>query len=72
VGRGLEEFGAFPLEIDTEGYNRLLHILGVVKNDTWELFLDMHKYNPYAEEARSRLLKAMNRINALLAGRTET
>ena len=33
VGRSLSEFGAKNLDIDTDGYKRLLHILGVVQND---------------------------------------
>lgn len=63
IGRSLAEFGAPPLDIDTEGYKRLLHILGVVRNDTWQLFEDMHHYNPYAGEKRQAFIKAMARIN---------
>jgi prephenate dehydrogenase len=66
IGRSLAEFGAQPLDIDTEGYKRLLHILGVVGNDTWQLFEDMHRYNPYAREKRRTFLKAMERIEARL------
>ncbi|MFC1857491.1 prephenate dehydrogenase/arogenate dehydrogenase family protein [Thermodesulfobacteriota bacterium] len=62
IGRSLAEFGADKLEIDTEGYNRLLHILGVVEHDTWQLFMDMHKYNPYAKEKRVAFMNAMKRI----------
>lgn len=36
IGRSLEEYGAREFIIDTEGYKRLLHILGVVTHDTWE------------------------------------
>lgn len=67
VGRTLAAFGAAPLDIDTEGYKRLLHILGVTQHDTWELFLDMHKYNPYAGGVRRRFMDAMSEINDLLS-----
>ena len=50
IGRALAEFGARPQQIDTEGYKRLLHILEVVENDTWQLFEDMNRYNPYKEK----------------------
>lgn len=70
IGRTLSEFGAEPLDIDTEGYKRLLHILGVVSNDTWQLFEDMHHFNPYAREKRRDFLKAMMKIDAHLE-RTE-
>jgi len=63
IGRSLSAFGAQPLDIDTEGYKRLLHILGVVQNDTWQLFEDMHHYNPYAREKRKAFIKAMQDID---------
>jgi prephenate dehydrogenase len=59
IGRSLAGMGAKPQDIDTEGYKRLLHILAVVENDSWQLFEDMHRYNPYAEEARRGFRKAM-------------
>ena len=63
IGRTLSEFGAAPLEIDSEGYKRLLHILEVVEHDTWQLFYDMHRYNPYAQEKRAAFMQAMQQIN---------
>ncbi len=67
IGRTMAEFGAFPLDIDTEGYKRLLHILEVVNNDTWQLFEDMNHYNPYAKDKRAAFMRAMEKIDALLA-----
>jgi prephenate dehydrogenase len=68
IGRGLAEYGAKELIIDTEGYKRLLHILGVVTHDTWQLFVDMNRYNPYAAENRREFLAALG----ALEGRLET
>jgi prephenate dehydrogenase len=62
IGRALSEFGAAPLGIDSEGYKRLLHILEVVENDTWQLFYDMHRYNPYAQKKRTAFLQALQKI----------
>ncbi|MCF8131137.1 MAG: prephenate dehydrogenase/arogenate dehydrogenase family protein [Deltaproteobacteria bacterium] len=62
IGRALDEFGAKELTIDTEGYKRLLHILGVVTHDTWQLFKDMHQYNPYAQENRRAFMGAIKRM----------
>ncbi|CAB5152562.1 Prephenate and/or arogenate dehydrogenase (unknown specificity) (EC (EC [Olavius algarvensis associated proteobacterium Delta 3] len=62
IGRSLSGFGAEELQIDTEGYKRLLHILDVVENDTWQLFFDMNYYNPYAGEVRDSFLYAMEEI----------
>ncbi len=66
IGRSLAEFGATPLDVDTEGYQRLLHVLGVVENDTWQLFEDMNTYNPYAAESRSEFMAAVERIHQRL------
>ena len=63
IGRALSEFGAAPLNIDSEGYKRLLHILEVVENDTWQLFYDMQRYNPYAAKKRSDFIEAMQKID---------
>lgn len=66
IGRSLSALGAEPMDIDTEGYKRLLHILGVVNNDTWQLFEDMHHYNPYAREKRKAFMDAMAGIDERL------
>jgi len=62
IGRALSACGAEPLAMDTEGYKRLLHVLQVVENDTRELFHDMHRYNPYADEIRGAFMAAAARI----------
>ena len=66
IGRTLSEYGAKQLDIDTEGYKRLLHILEVVERDTWQLFVDMHRYNPYAKEKRVAFMEVMQDINSRL------
>ena len=66
IGRSLSAFGAKPLRIDTEGYQRLLHVLEVVENDTWQLFVDMHRYNPYARRHREEMVAAMSRVDRKL------
>ena len=68
IGRSLAAFGARPMAIDTEGYRRLLHILGVVENDTWQLFEDMHRFNPFARDQRQAFVQAMADIEARLEG----
>jgi prephenate dehydrogenase len=66
IGRSLAEFGALPMNIDTEGYKRLLHILDVTDNDTMQLFEDMHTYNPYAGDKREAFMRAMETMNSHL------
>jgi prephenate dehydrogenase len=67
IGRALEAYGARPLAIDTEGYRRLLHILEVVTHDTWELFRDMHRFNPYARGERRAFAAALARVERHLS-----
>jgi len=66
IGRTLEASGVGELIIDTEGYKRLLHILEVVTHDTWQLFVDMNRYNPYAEKSRLAFMDAMKTIEERL------
>ena len=66
IGRTLSEYGAKQLDIDTEGYKRLLHILEVVERDTWQLFLDMHHYNAYAKKKRIAFMDVMQDLNSRL------
>jgi len=71
IGRSLSSFGAEDLSIDTEGYKRLLHILEVVENDTWQLFEDMHRFNPFAAESRREFMNAMQTIETHLISKEE-
>jgi prephenate dehydrogenase len=66
IGRSLSAFGARDQDIDTEGYKRLMHILGVVSHDTWQLFEDMHIYNPYAKQKRQAFIDAITDIHERL------
>jgi len=69
IGRALAGVGAKPQDIDTEGYQRLLRILEVVENDTWQLFEDMNRFNPHAEKTRQAFLEALEKIERKLRAR---
>lgn len=66
IGRGLIDFGAEILEIDTKGHRRLMKILETVENDTIELFKDMHFYNLYAKNTRKNFIKKLIEIDQYL------
>jgi len=68
IGRALAAFGAPELTIDTEGYRRLITTLAVVENDTWQLFEDMHRFNPYAREVRQAFVQALESVSRRLEG----
>tara|TARA_Y100000310_G_scaffold345853_1_gene471437 strand:+ start:20746 stop:21474 length:729 start_codon:yes stop_codon:yes gene_type:complete len=63
IGRSLMDFGAKDLEIDTEGYKRLMKILSTVKNDTFQLFKDMNKYNKHSKEVRQQFIESLKNIS---------
>ena len=50
-------------EIDVMTYRKLLEIMDVVKNDSWQLFLDIEKKNKYAEKVREEFVKNAIRLN---------
>ncbi len=63
IGRTLMDLGTKNLDIDTKGYRRLMKILQTVENDSWQLFVDMNKYNPYSESTREEFLESLNKVN---------
>lgn len=66
IGRTLMDTGAQRQEIETLGYKRLMKILGVVQNDSWQLFVDMNKYNRFAEQARANFINSLSAIDEKL------
>ena len=66
IGRALLEFGATERDIDTQGYKRIMEIVNTVKNDTWQLFEDMNRYNKYSKKMRRDFIAALNRVNRRL------
>lgn len=66
IGRSLIDFGAKDLKISTEGYKRLMKILEVVKNDTWQLFEDINHYNKYSKKIREDFINSLNNVNRRL------
>jgi len=66
IGRSLIDFGANNLEIDSEGYKRLIRILETVRNDSEQLFKDMNNYNKYSKKVRDDFIKSLNKINLRL------
>jgi len=63
IGRGLEEFGMQNLKITSLGFERLLKVNETVTNDSWQLFLDMQKFNPYTQEVRQKFINAIKNVN---------
>jgi len=68
IGRAMIDMDLKPQEIETLGYQRLLKILGTVKNDTWQLFEDMNKFNKYSQQVREEFMNSLGEINSRVLG----
>ncbi len=62
LGRGLNGLPLPDTGIATRDYQNLLRLMEKINRDTWELFEDMHRYNPYTSEMRERLLQSMTEL----------
>jgi prephenate dehydrogenase/prephenate dehydratase len=62
VGRVLGEMELTGTPIDTSGYKTLLTTIEQTCNDTWELFHDLQRFNPFTHDMRLRLETAMDRV----------
>jgi prephenate dehydrogenase len=68
LGRAFLEMGLTHETMATPGYERLIRILEVVQNDTWELFHDLQTFNRFAGPMRQRLIESLSLIDERLGG----
>lgn len=59
LGRGLNGLPLPDTVVSTKDFQNLLRLMKKINRDTWELFHDMHRYNPYTREMREMLLQSM-------------
>ena len=50
-------------EINTLGFNDLLGVIEQTCNDSWDLFRDLQKYNPYTGEMIDGLIGKINEVH---------
>lgn len=63
IGRVLEKMDLKEQEIDVMNYRKLLEIMNVVKNDSWQLFLDIERKNRYAEKVRKEFVESAVKLS---------
>ncbi|MDD5731682.1 MAG: prephenate dehydrogenase/arogenate dehydrogenase family protein [Patescibacteria group bacterium] len=63
IGRGLEKLDLNGIKIRTLGFDMLMQLKENVSHDSWQLFHDMQKFNPYAEEARKKLIDVLSGLD---------
>jgi len=66
LARGLAAAGVADQPLKTPSYTRLVKIVETLTRDSTELFQDLQTYNPFAAEARVKLLEALKRLDAQL------
>ena len=62
LGRALGTLGLSYSLMGTKGYNSLLEIIEQTCNDSYELFLDMQKYNKGSLQMQVKLIDALSKV----------
>ncbi len=62
LGRALTLSGIKKQKIFTPGYEDLLKIIPHTSSDNWQLFFDMHNFNPYSEQTVKKFLNACENL----------
>lgn len=62
LGRVLGELRLSPSEISTKGFEAILGVIEQTNHDTWQLFHDLQRYNPYTKQMRDDVVKAFNAV----------
>ena len=63
IGRVLNESGVRSTDINTLGFNELLGVIEQTCNDSWDLFSDLQKFNPYTSEMIDNLVETIANIH---------
>lgn len=63
LGRFLKEYGIKKTPIDTQGFTDLLDLVDQTCNDTWELYIDLQKFNPYTQEMIKKINQSIKQLN---------
>ncbi|MFO7656353.1 MAG: hypothetical protein R6W78_04740, partial [Bacteroidales bacterium] len=66
IGRVLADLKLETTSINTLGYKKLLEIIEQTCNDSWQLFCDLQKYNPYTKKMRKDLHDSIEKIYLIL------
>jgi len=63
IGRVLDESGVRSTQINTLGFNDLLGVIEQTCNDSWDLFKDLQRYNPYTNEMIDNLVNTIEKLH---------
>ena len=63
IGRALNESGIRSTNMNTMGFNELLGVIEQTCNDSWDLFKDLQRYNPYTNDMIDKLVGTIKKIH---------
>ena len=63
IGRVLNESGIRSTNMNTMGFNELLGVIEQTCNDSWDLFKDLQRYNPYTNDMIDNLVGTIEKIH---------
>ncbi|UCF62802.1 MAG: prephenate dehydrogenase [bacterium] len=66
IGRALNGLPLPEPSVATRDYRNLIDLMRKINRDTWELFEDMHHYNPYTKEMRQKLFDSLQSLKQKL------
>jgi prephenate dehydrogenase len=66
LGRGLHNLPLPDTAVATKDFQNLIQLTRKINLDTWELFEDMHRFNPYTKEMRRLLVETMQSLKEKL------
>ncbi len=66
IGRALAELKIPDLDTSTFSYQHLLDLKELLKDDSWELFESIQKYNPHTESVRADFLSTLESLEKKL------
>jgi prephenate dehydrogenase len=70
IGRGLQTLALRAQRISTPDYETLLSMQRMVQSDSWQLFWDMQRYNPYTRSIRKNFLKNLHSLDLSLTAKS--
>ncbi len=71
LGRALGNMNIAASEIDAQSFRHLLAMKTISYNDSMELLLDLHRFNPFAADVREQLRHELNRLETVIQNREE-
>jgi len=71
LGNALDNIGVEEIRLATKTHEKLKELVRITRNDSRQLFLDMHRYNPFVSEKRKDLIEELKKLDMELDRESE-